>query len=188
MKEYLRKGESLSEAGDFEGALDNFNRGLALQPADIELLIHKTSVLLNLNLFSEALETIDKALNLDQANGSDLGNMYAIKGHALVGIGKHEEALIFYRKCLNLVPDSSIGWYMQGAVLYGLGQREDAIKSLEHARDLEDSIETNLHISDCYMDLEEYSKAAQNYRSMLEKGWTNPFNLSRSGSCIDPIK
>jgi len=120
------------------------------------------------------LDTIDYVLDKELASGRNLGNMYAAKGHALAGMGDHEEALDYYRKSLDIVTDVSKTWYMQGYVLQKLGNYEAALDSLKLAQEIEDNEDTHLLIGYCYMGMEDYSKAEQEFRSMLESGSSNP--------------
>ncbi|GAH33692.1 unnamed protein product, partial [marine sediment metagenome] len=173
--ELRRRGEKLSESGEHEAALDYFDSGLQLQPDDLNLLDLRASVLLQLGRDQEALGTIDYVLENDLAAGRSLGYMYAAKGHALTGMGENKDALYYYRKSLDIVTDESKIWYMQGYALHELRKHEAALDSLKQAQGIEDNEDTRLVISYCYMSMEEYSKAEQEFRGMLERGSSNPF-------------
>jgi len=168
------KGKELIDSGVFEGALDCYNRGLELLPNDLTLLVLRVSALLKLGRNQEALGTIDYVLEKDLAAGHNLGNVYEAKGNALAGMGDHEDALNYYRKSLDIVPDESKTWYIQGYVLHELGNYEAALDSFKQAQEIEDNEDTNLLISYCYMGMEDYSEAEQVYRNMLEHGSSNP--------------
>jgi Flp pilus assembly protein TadD len=168
------KGEKLSASGEHEAALDFFDRGLELQPDDLNLLSLRVSALLKLGRDQEALGSIDYALEKDLAADHDLGYMYAAKGHVLAGMGEHGSALSYYRKSLDIVTDDSKTWYMQGYVLHELEKDEAALGSLKHAMEIEGNEDTHLLISYCFLSMEEYSKAEQEFRSMLESGSSNP--------------
>ncbi len=145
-----------------------------MQPNDLTLLVLRVPALLKLGRNQEALGTIDYVLEKGLATGQNLGYIYAAKGNALTGMGDHEDALNYYRKSLDIVPAESKTWYSQGYVLQKLGNYEAALDSLSQAQEIEDNEDTKLLIGYCYMGLEDYSKAEQEYRSMLECGSSNP--------------
>jgi len=168
------KGKELLNSGESEQAIDYFDRGLKLQPNDLTLLDLRVSALLKLERYQEALDTLDYVLDKHLATGRNLGNMYAAKGHALAGLRNYEEALNYYRRSLDIVTTVSMIWYMQGFVLHQLGDFEAALDSFKRARQIEDNEVTNIYISYCYMQMEDYSEAEQVYRNMLEHGSSNP--------------
>ena len=173
--ELRSKGEKFSASGDFEQAIDCYDHALKLRPDDLALLGLRMTALFKLGRTQEALDTIDIVLDKELATGRNLGNMYGAKGHALAGMGKHEEALNCYWMSLDIVTDVSKVWYMQGYVLGELGQYETALVSLKRAQKIEVNEDTHLLIGYCYMQLDENSKAEQEFRSMLELGSSNPY-------------
>lgn len=169
-----KKGNELIDSGDYEAALDCFDRGLKLLPDNLSLLDKRASALLKLERYQEALSTIEYVLDKDLATERDLGYMYGAKGHALAGLGKEAAALDYYRRSLALVADVSKVWYMQGYLLQLAGDYEAALDSFKHAKGIEDNEETNIYIGYCYIGIKDYLRAEQEFRNMIERGLSNP--------------
>jgi superkiller protein 3 len=85
-----------------------------------------------LGRYEEALQAIDKALELNPDNSYAWNN----KGIALRNLGRHEEALQAYDKALELNPDYSNAWYNKGIALYNLGRHEEAQRASKKASEL----------------------------------------------------
>ncbi|HID43228.1 MAG TPA: tetratricopeptide repeat protein [Archaeoglobaceae archaeon] len=74
--------------------------------------------------YSEAIESFDKAIDLDPEFALAMYN----KGIVLDSIEKYEEALRWLDKALEVNSEYAEAWYNKGAILLELEKYEDALK------------------------------------------------------------
>jgi predicted TPR repeat methyltransferase len=89
------------QLGKLAPALSCFERGIALKPDFIEMLVNHATVLLELKRLDEALAGFDRVVALDPENAVGWNN----RANALVGLGRLEEAAQCYDRVLAIRPD-----------------------------------------------------------------------------------
>jgi predicted Zn-dependent protease with MMP-like domain/lipoprotein NlpI len=134
------RGEALDASGMWEEALQAFDRALERDPQFIEALLNKAEIL------ADRPETCETALTLcDEAeelcvedDDSYLrAEVFYIRGNALQGGYRLEEALAEYEKALDLLPDHPDYLYEKGVTLYYLLEYERAEECLTSALELD---------------------------------------------------
>ena len=80
----------------------------------------------------EALESLEKALEIEQKNA----NYWFNKGIILEAMKRSDEALQAYEQATSLDPSLEKAWYQQGVILAMKGSYDPALSSLERAIDL----------------------------------------------------
>src|SRR5919205_254721 len=90
----------------------------------------------SLNIFDEALNTLDRALSLKP---DDTG-LLSLKGAVLSLLKRYPEALEVFRRSLALSPDESFTLMSMGQVLRTIGDYEDAARALTRAIELDPSL------------------------------------------------
>ncbi len=75
-------------------------------------LSNKGLILINLKRYDEALQNIDKALELQP----DLAEAWINKGITLKFLGRYEEALNTYDKAIKFQPDLPYAWYNKAGI------------------------------------------------------------------------
>ncbi len=93
----LSKGALLEELGRFEDALETYDRLLDCSDKDELHWIKKINILLELNMFREAVVAANKALEL-----FDNYELYILRGRAYGEMGNNEKAEISYLKALEM--------------------------------------------------------------------------------------
>jgi tetratricopeptide (TPR) repeat protein len=83
----------------------------------------------DLKRYAEALQVCDNAL----AQGVSTPGIWAVKGDALNGLGRADEARIAYEQVLNFPREDYLSWASSGSALAGLGRFEEALDAYEHA-------------------------------------------------------
>lgn len=114
---YNNLGESLSRSGDTQGAVEAYEKAVAINPANAALYYsNKGAVLTNANKIDDAIAAFDKAIAADPARadayylkGTNLLNKATMKGNEIVPAPGTAEA---FNKYLELDPD---GKYAQQA-------------------------------------------------------------------------
>jgi tetratricopeptide (TPR) repeat protein len=69
------------------------------------------------------------------------------KGLALYNLGKHEEAIKWYDKALEIEPNDDKAWYNKGLALDKLTKYEDARKCFDKAQQLREKNEGKKRLS-----------------------------------------
>jgi tetratricopeptide (TPR) repeat protein len=115
--------------GQYQNALDIYNRALQLRPDLPAVWDHKGFALERLERDEEALEAYDRALAL----APDALWVWHRKSHVLEGLRRYEEALEAYDRVLQLAPAFSVAWFRKGHVLEELRRDEDALEAYDQA-------------------------------------------------------
>lgn len=85
----------------YNRAVEYYNKALATDPNNSDVLINKGIVLIKLDKYNDALKLFDKALNINSHNAGALYN----KGISLDKLGRHGEAAIYYRNAYRIDPN-----------------------------------------------------------------------------------
>ena len=97
---YIQKATEMEQAGECKAAIDSIEEGLSKFPSSEQLLQKKSQLLLNDKKYKQALDVIEQ---MDQASF----DLQFLKGKALFGLNKSEEALEIYldlkdNSCYNI--------------------------------------------------------------------------------------
>ena len=128
----IKKGASSSALGNHLEAIDYYDKALALNPTDINLLSvilnNKASALNWIERFDEALELCDKAISL-----KEYAMPWANKGIICFKQGKYKEAIDYYDKAIELYPTLSRAYFDKGRALNELKLYDEALHSYSKA-------------------------------------------------------
>ena len=97
LEEIFSEGISAIESGDYNTALEHFDKILESEPENKSTLINKGSVLLTLEQYNFALQIYEQILQIDPQNIDALNN----KGVALIGLEKYSDAIDVFNKVLD---------------------------------------------------------------------------------------
>jgi stress-induced-phosphoprotein 1 len=100
-KQAAERGNSKLVAGDFPGAISEFNEAIARDPTNANYRIDRCTAYTKLLDFGRAKEDIDKAIELDPT----LVRAYARRGKIETFTKQYHKALTSYRKGLSLDPN-----------------------------------------------------------------------------------
>lgn len=131
--ELMRSGIEYHDGGDYDKAIECYERALNLAP-DIPGIYYELafSYLYKGNP-EEALKHSQKGIDLALAwnKESELPGLYDLKGSALDDLGRHEEAVEVYLDALNRFDMNSTRlYYNLGLTYYRMGERDKARDSL----------------------------------------------------------
>ncbi len=113
--------------GKHEAALASYDRALALQPRNADVLSNRGNSLLAAGRAEEALASYDRAL----AARPDFVAALSNRGSALERLGRLDEAVASYDAALKLQPDFADALYNRGNALKALRHYEEALASYE---------------------------------------------------------
>ena len=160
-KEWFEKGKSLREEKKYKEALDAFKKTVALTPNDPEAL-HELGWCYNeLEMYQQALDALTKEGN---NKPKDLAAHFVEIGHALKGLKKYDDAIIYFNKAIVEDPAYSVPYKERG---YAYFKKQDYEKALNDFKKYE-SLGASMAGADFYYDkawceneLEKYDDAAK---------------------------
>ncbi len=130
--DYFARGNAYYEAGDYQQALEAYNRALELEPDHPNILNNRGNALDELERYEEALKDYNRALELEPDHPNILNN----RGNTLGNMGRNGDALKDLERAVELEPDNARPLYNRGNILQRLGRHEAALGDLNRALEL----------------------------------------------------
>lgn len=96
--ELIQTGAELSQGGDYLSAISCYEKALAIDPLDSNVLVNKGDALTNLGKYEEARQCYDKVLEKNPKSSMALYNKSCIMALQ----GKTEESLSILKSAINL--------------------------------------------------------------------------------------
>lgn len=141
----LAEGDLLSEHKQYEQAMALYNRALTEQPNDSNLLYARAMLaekMDRLDLLELDLQTI---LEREPENATALNGL----GYTLADrTTRHQEALGYIQRALQLRPQDPAVMDSMGWVLYRMGRHQEALRYLQAALKLADDAEIAAHLGE----------------------------------------
>ena len=116
-------------AGRLEDAEVAFNHAIKLNPRHPDVWFDLGNLMLSQRRFAEALEQYEQALHLQPDDDDAALNA----GHALMGIGRHEQAEGAFARLTQRAPRRGDAWQALGAARHELGDASGAIEAFRKA-------------------------------------------------------
>ncbi len=122
---------------------------------------------------AQALEAVQKAISLDDANSAAYGALGWIYGMKR----QYDQAIVECERAVSLSPNSAEAFEWLGTVLTWAGRAEEAVKYLEHATRLNPlpSASTLNFLAVAYRDSGQYDKAIEASKKALQRQPTYQF-------------
>jgi tetratricopeptide (TPR) repeat protein len=134
------RGTAFKELEEFDEALADYDRALAIDPENIATLNNRGNVLLSLRRTSEALECYDRAV----ANQPDHPQSCNNRGAVLGRLGQYDEAFTCFDRALTLDPNLSPALVNRGTTLIAVNRLPEAIAAFDAALAIEpDSVDAH---------------------------------------------
>ena len=119
----FKKGRTLFVLGKYEQAISFFDRGLQLEPNNVDALHKKGRMLSIQGNYSAAMPCFEKVLDIDPFHA----NAWYEKGDCLQKLGRLEDASLCFDQALIIIPDAVLVWHKKGLAQEALGHKEEAI-------------------------------------------------------------
>lgn len=122
-------GAILAGTGQFDRAIEAYDRAIGLKPGYAEAHANRASALIGLGRHAEALESCDAAIRLAPSNAQAHSN----RGIALRQAGRLAEAVAAYDVALRLLPNVPEIHYNRANLLHDLLRHEEAVGGYDRA-------------------------------------------------------
>jgi len=163
-------GEATQDSTPYKELLTSYERALAANPNDADILYNHGLTLHRLGRTQAALASYDRALSTRPDYPEALNH----RGMALCKLKNPQEGLICFRRALELKPDSAEYQANLGRSLLELGQLEDAVEGLHLALRSGPSVAVFQSLANAYYQLGHVDKQADIYRQWTAFEPDNP--------------
>jgi tetratricopeptide (TPR) repeat protein len=187
---FLRAGMANERTGNYPGAIRAYQRGLAVEPENVELLNSLGFSLFQQGDSQEAVAAFEKALAVDPKHQKAHNNMAL----ASVDLGELEMAEAHYRESLAIEPQAAI-YSDLGFVLARQGLTEEATEQYQKALALDPkSASANYNLGASLVQLGDHQGAERHFRASLAQKASAPayaglgFALYQQGKVDDAIE
>ncbi len=161
---YTCLGMAYNETGQYEKAIEQFQRALTLDPSNDDIYRGMAFAYQHVGRFDDAEATYRKAIDMrpQYAGG------YNWLGKFLYGRGRYTEAVDAFRHATDLSPDSFRGYYNLGGAYISAGKYDDALAALQKSISIRPTAAAlaNLGTVDFY--LGKYPQAADAYEKSVQ--------------------
>ncbi len=112
-KTWYNKGVDAMNQGDFQDAVECFDKATSLDPKDVKSWNNKGISLLSMSRFDDAIECIEKTIELDPKHAFYWYN----KGICMNRLGHIDEAIRSFDKAIELYPQYVEAWFNKAVAL-----------------------------------------------------------------------
>jgi len=163
---FLRAGMANERTGNYPAAVKAYERGLEVEPENVELLNAMGFALFQHGESEEAVAYLEKALAVDPKHWKAHNNMAL----ASIDIGELEIAEAHYRESLAIEPQPAI-YNDLGFVLERQGLPEEAAEAYSKALELDpESAVAHYNLGSSLTRSGDFAEAEDHFRAVLDKG------------------
>jgi tetratricopeptide (TPR) repeat protein len=141
VEDHFRQGNELSQANEFEKAIDEYRQALEINSNDVDVLANLGVAHYNLGHWDDAIEQYLKAIEISPDDAdihSNLAAAYVQKHQSGGSADDLDRALEEYQKAVDIKKDLAEAHFGLGVVYLLMGRNEDAIKALEKFQELDE--------------------------------------------------
>jgi tetratricopeptide (TPR) repeat protein len=159
------EGNELTKAGEYEKAIDAFNRAVAIKPDFAIAWTNRGYAQGQLGQYQQKLASCDRATIVEPT----FAEAWSCKGLALFELKQYEQALKEYNQAIAVDPKFYNGWFNKGQVLLELKQPREAIIATRTALSLQpNSVFAWSQICQALYRLEQYQDAKAHCEEALK--------------------
>jgi tetratricopeptide (TPR) repeat protein len=126
---YKNRGYELYLTGDREGAIENYNRAIALNPNYAEAYINRAETYYQLEDYQQAIKDYSEVIRINSYNGS----FYIWRGEALSRLGEYDRAILDYSEAIRIEPQDYICYIWRGEIRLRIEDYRGAIEDYSTA-------------------------------------------------------
>ena len=175
--------ENCKEKKDYVSTLNLANKLVVIR-GQAQDWLEKANCLHNLERYDEALESFDRAIELD----SNDGEAWVMKGIVFYKLERYNEALASFDQASELDANHQSVWALRGYVLHHLKHYEEALVSFERAIELY----SNHHLrwalrGDILNNLKRYNEALKSFDRAIELDANYQWTWFNRGWALDNL-
>lgn len=161
---YYEKGQQLTEAGDYEAAIAEYNKAIAIKPNFVIAWTNRGFAEGKLGKHLDKFSSCAQATNLEP----NFAEAWNCKGLARFDLKQYELALKEYDQAIAVDEEFYRGWFNKGQVLIKLGHYEEAIAATRKVLAIEpDYFLAWTQICRAFFQLQQYQAAKTNCQQSL---------------------
>ena len=127
---FFRKGNIFRDRRAYHDAADQFHKALEIDHSHFAALNNLSDVLLKCGKSAESLEAAERAIAI---NPNELPAPHNNRGAALKELGRYSEAIVSYKKAIEIEPEFGEGYYNIALILANICKFDEALFYYEMA-------------------------------------------------------
>src|SRR5690606_13767877 len=131
----VEEGSAYHDKGDYEGAINKYDKALRLHKDNLLALAEKAMSLLSLQKYHETIECCKQTIEKHQGDKA-LKSVYVTYGNAYDGLNKTDKALEIYEEGMKLFPDFYLLHFNKGITLSSVKKYDEAILCFQKSASL----------------------------------------------------
>ncbi len=152
---WYKRGMRFAELGEYEKALDCYNKDLTIHEKSYTVFLERGKILLQLKKFAEALESFNKAAEIRNQHFLQ----YTKKAHYLKNSRRFEKALLYTDNAMNENILDELFWYYKGMALLKLKKYNDAYDCFEKSIEIKKDATCMYDLAKCLLLLGDEEKS-----------------------------
>jgi tetratricopeptide (TPR) repeat protein len=138
-----------------------------------------------LERYDEALECLDKAIEID----CNYARAWTYKGNVLDDLKRYDEALVFYDRAIELDENDKLAWAWRGDVLDNLKRYDEALASFDRAIELDANYKWAWALrGNVLNNLKRYDEALASFDRAIELDPNDKWDWNKRGDVLDNLK
>jgi len=129
---HVEAGNNAQEAGDYDQAIVEYEKAIALDPELVTAYSNRGGVYLNLGEYEQAIADCDRAIELDP----ELTSAYYNRGGVYLNLGDYKQAIADYDRAIELDPELAMAYSNRGYAYDEIEQYEQALANYDKAIEL----------------------------------------------------
>jgi tetratricopeptide (TPR) repeat protein len=129
---YLNRGAEHYKQGNYDKAIADFDKAIALDPNDVAAYINRGSAYVRKGQMEKAIADYDQAIDI----APDYAEAYTGRGAILYVEKAYEEAIEDFTQAIEVNPEFSGAYYNRGLAYLDLEQKDQAIADFERVVEL----------------------------------------------------
>ncbi|XZN96224.1 MAG: tetratricopeptide repeat protein [Microcoleus sp.] len=183
-KAYFDEIENCREQEDYVSALEYAER-LVGSRGEAKDWSEKGRCLNRLERYDEALECLDKAIELD----ANYQQAWANRGNVLDNLKRYDEALASFDRAIELDANDKCAWALRGDVLDNLKRYDEALVSYDRAIELDANYQWAWALRGDVLDnLKRYDEALASYDRAIKLDANDPWDWRRRGNVLNSLE
>ena len=182
---YAVRGDVYSQEDNLSAALNDYNKAIALDPANFEAYINRGVIYFKTNQFEAAVQDYDLAATIKQ----DIPKLYLNRGTCLLKLNAYQKALSDFEKVYQAEPTNASAMSSAGLCLYNLHRYQEALALYNKAMALDpDDFETLKNRGNTKAYLKDLKGSIEDYTTILLSNPNDANALSNRGNSYYQLK